>query len=237
MFKTWWEDVKRIPNIDIRWLITWIAIYVSFILLDLVFPFFYGTNLIKYMGIFLCIVYAYNKYYSDFMLIWALALTFLADTILVWTDRILLGVYIFVFAQFIHLMRQIKANPKTITAYMLGIIGLLLVLLLQGVEPLFAVATIYALLLLSNLFTSFIRFRDHRNEFRARCGFYGFAAFICCDTCVALRFLMINGTLDPRVLSLVAFLVWVFYYPSQVLIANSSLKQPSHKLAKKSTLE
>ena len=237
MIKTWWEDFKHIPNVDTRWLITWIIIYVSFILLDMFFPDFYGTSLIKYMGIFLCIVYAYNKYYSDSMLIWALALTFLADTILVWTDMLFIGVFIFIFAQFIHLMRQLQANARVVTGYALGILALVAIALFRGIAPLSVAATIYALLLLSNVFVAVGRYRDRKKDFRARCGFYGFIAFACCDACVALRFLMLTGSINAQFLPFVAFMVWVFYYPSQVLIANSSLKQPSHKLAKKSTLE
>lgn len=237
MIKTWWEDFKHIPNIDTRWLLTWIVIFVSFIMLDLFFPHFYGTNLIKYIGIFLCIIYAYNKYYSDFMLIWALALTFLADTLLVWTDWILFGVYVFVFAQFIHLMRQLQANARVIAAYAIGILALLAFAIWRDIEPIYSIAAVYALMLLSNVFVAVGRYREHPKDFRARCGMYGFIAFACCDTCVALRFLMLNDSIDGHALPLVAFLVWVFYYPSQVLIANSSLKSPSHKLAKTRPLE
>ena len=236
MLKTWWEDIKHIPDIDTRWLLTWIIIYASFILLDLINPFFHGTNLIKYIGIFLCVVYAYNKYYSDGLLIAALFLTFIADTILVWTDWTVFGVYVFSFAQFMHLMRHYKANRRVVGAYAIGIAGLFLFSVLSGMEPIFAIATIYGLLLISNLVAATRRYRATPNNLRARCGFYGFIAFICCDFCVALRFIMLEGIVSARFLPLVAFMVWVFYYPSQVLIANSSLKQPSHKLAKKSTL-
>ena len=236
MLKTWWEDIKRIPNIDTRWLLTWMIIYASFIILDLFFPFFYGTNLIKYIGIFLCIIYAYQKYYSDTLLIIALFLTFLADTILVWTDWAVLGVFIFCFAQFMHLMRHFKAKRRVIIAYAIGIAAIYFIIIWQGMEPIFAIGTIYGLMLFSNLAAAFRRYRTNPKILRARCGFYGFIAFVCCDLCVGLRFIMLHGIISARFLPLVAFLVWVFYYPSQVLIANSSLKDPSHKLAKKSPL-
>ena len=57
----------------------------------------------------------------------------------------------------------------------------------------------------------------------------GFIAFLCCDICVALRFLALDGALPATIIPTVAFLVWVFYYPSQVLIANSSTQEPSER--------
>ena len=117
MFKTWWEDLKRIPYVDMHWALIWALIYISFLLLDIVFPGWFGTNMIKYIGIFLCVVYAYSKYSTDLMLIIALLLTFFADTILVWTDWAVTGVYIFCFAQFMHLLRLSKAKLEHIFAW------------------------------------------------------------------------------------------------------------------------
>lgn len=232
MFKNWWEDFKRIPYLDAQWVAVWITIYVSFLLLDIFLPGWPPTNLIKYIGIFLCIVYAYAKHNNDIMLTIALLFTFFADTILVWTDWLIAGVYIFCFAQFMHFLRLSRAKIEYIFSWAAIVTITFGIAIVFGLEPIYAIGSIYAIILCSNLFLSYTRYREYRNDFRARCAFYGFIAFICCDCCVALRFFALDGFLPIRILPTVNFLVWTFYYPSQVLIANSSTMPEVHKTAK-----
>ena len=232
MLKTWREDVKRIPNIDANWIVIWVSIFCGFLLLDVFFPGWFGTSLLKYMGILLCVVYAYTKYNSDIMLSLALLFTFMADTILVWTEWTVAGVYIFCFAQFMHLLRLCRAKFEYIFAWAAFISIAFAFAIIQGCKPIYAIASIYGLILFSNLYFATNRFLSHKNDFRSRCAFYGFVAFVCCDFCVATRFLALDGYLTLAVLPIVNFLIWIFYYPSQVLIANSSTMHPSERLAK-----
>lgn len=228
----WWDDFKRISYIDTKWLAIWIFIYLDFLALDIFFPGFWGSSILKYIGIFLCTVYAYQKYHNDTMLILALFLTFLADTILVWTTWEIVGVYVFCFAQLMHLLRLSKASPQLIGAYGAALGLFAAVGIAAGLDPLYAICTVYGLELICNLVLANRRYRHNPKDFRGRCTLYGFAAFICCDVCVALRHLSLDDVLPIEILPLVAFLVWVFYYPSQVLIANSSTKRPSSHLSK-----
>ena len=115
--KTWLGDFKRLSYVDMKWLIIWVSIYISFLFLDLLVPNFVGTAIIKYAGIFLCVIYANKKYRHDYLLQLALLFTFLADTILVWTPFTVPGVFVFSFAQFMHLMRQTKLEPKALGYY------------------------------------------------------------------------------------------------------------------------
>ncbi len=218
----WWDDFKRISYIDAKWLTTWVTIYLAFLTLDIFFPGFWGTSVLKYVGIFLCTIYAYQKYHNDNMLILALFLTFLADTILVWTPWEIAGVYVFCFAQLMHLLRLSKAKPEIIGAYAAALGLFAAFSIISGLNPLYAICTVYGLELICNLVLANRRYRKNPKDFRARCALYGFAAFIACDLCVALRHLTLDGFLPIEILPLVAFLIWVFYYPSQVLIANSS---------------
>ena len=228
----WWDDFKRISYVDTKWLAVWIFIYLAFLSLDVFFPEFWSSSLLKYVGIFLCSIYAYQKYHNDSMLILALFLTFLADTILVWTTWEIVGVYVFCFAQLMHLLRLSKAKLEIIGAYAAAL-GLFAALgIVSGLDPLYAICTVYALELVCNLVLSYRRYAKHPKDFKARCCFYGFMAFIACDFCVALRHLSLDSLLPVEILPLVAFLVWVFYYPSQVLIANSSTQKPSLHLSK-----
>ncbi len=229
---TWWKDYKRLSYIDPIWLFIWIVIYVTFLLSDIFFPNFWGSAVIKYAGIFLCIVYAHQKYRDDYTLQLALLFTFLADTILVWTPFTLAGVYVFSFAQFMHLSRLTKLPNISLCIYACGISFFFALSIIFGLEPIYAIATVYGLELICNLVISAKNWRQNSKQFSTRCAFYGFLAFICCDICVALRFVALDGVLPAFLIPTVSFLVWVFYYPSQVLIANSSTMKPSGKVAK-----
>ena len=228
MLKKMLGDLRRIPEIDRTWLVIWCVIYISFLGLDIVAPQFWGATVIKYAGIFLCLVYAYRKFSHDHLLILALLFTLLADTILVWTSWEVLGVYAFCFAQFFHTARFTRSHPKFLIFYFLAIFLMFAFAILQGVSPIYAIAVIYALSLLTNLALSFSWFSHDRNNFRARCAFYGFILFVACDLSVATQHLILDGLLPMAILPVASYLVWLFYYPSQVLISNSSnLAKPS----------
>ena len=239
MLKTWWGDFKRLPYVDTTWLAVWVFIYIGFLLVDIVTPNFWGSSLLKYAGIFLCVVYANYKYEKDYKLVLALFFTFLADTILVWTNYEVAGVFVFCFAQLMHFLRISKLERKYLLYFAAIISALVIYAGFAHENILYSVAALYGLLLFSNLGLSIHNYREHKSDFRARCAMYGFIAFVGCDVCVGLRHLMLDGVISPQFLPLVAFLVWVFYYPSQVLLANSSTKpvrQKSIKVAKKSTI-
>lgn len=240
MLKTWWKDLKRVPYFDEKWFLIWITIFVGFIGLDIIAPGYWGSSLLKYAGIFLCVVYANQKYEKDYKLVLALFFTFLADTILVWTPYETAGVFVFCFAQLMHFMRLSKMNQKYLIYFMALISGLIIAAGIRHASILYSVATLYGLLLFSNLGLSIARFRKNKADFRYRCAMYGFFAFVGCDVCVGIRHLMLDGVVPAQFLPLIAFLVWVFYYPSQVLLANSStepIKQKKlRKVAKKSTI-
>ncbi len=226
---TWWKDYQRLQFIDPRWLTIWIATYVSFIAMDIFFPGFWGSALLKYIGIFLCISYANQKYHNDYTLQLALLFTFLADTILVWTPYTVAGVYVFCFAQFMHLIRLTKLPHISLSIYAAALSFFFALVITQGLAPIYAIATVYGLELICNLIMSTKNYRANNKHFRTRCAFYGFIAFICCDICVGLRFLALDGILPQQLIATTSFLVWIFYYPSQVLIANSSTMEPSSR--------
>lgn len=215
-------DFRRVGNIDANWFAVWIMIYSGFILLDIFFPGFWGSNLLKYTGIFLCVVYAHKKFPTDVPLSVALLLTFCSDTILVWTPFEWLGVFVFCFAQFMHTLRMTRSSAKNMLFYAGGLVILYTLARLQGVSALYAIAGFYAITLGMNVLISIYNYRAHREDFRARCAFYGFLLFLGCDLCVGLRHLILDGLLSFELLPLIGFLVWVFYYPSQVVLANSS---------------
>ena len=224
MIKTWWADLKRFPYVDIRWFLVWTFIYIGFLITDVIMPSFWGSSLLKYAGIFLCVVYASQKNRHDYKLILALFFTFLADTILVWTNNEIAGVFVFCFAQTMHFLRLTKLQRKYLVMFTAIISCGVIYAGVRQDNILYAISALYALLLISNLVVSFRRFMEKKSDFHTRCAFYGFVAFLCCDLCVGFRHLMIDGALSATLLPLIAYLVWMFYYPSQVLLANSSTK-------------
>lgn len=228
--KTWLGDLKRFGRGDINWFIIWVGIYLGFLTLDIFYPdFLIASALLKYIGIFLCIVYAHHKYNTDYMLQLALLFTLLADTILVWTPHALPGVYVFSVAQFLHLMRLTKLPRRSLSIFAAAISLFFAITVAFGLTPIYAIATVYGLELICNVVMATKNYRTNRKDFRARCAFYGFTAFICCDICVAIRFLALNGAIPNTFTPIIALLVWLFYYPSQVLIANSSNYEPIKK--------
>ena len=240
MLKSWWADFKRIPYVDTTWFAVWISIYIGFLLLDVIAaPDFWGSSLLKYAGIFLCSIYAMQKYDRDHKLVLALFFTFLADTILVWTNYEIAGVFVFCFAQLMHFLRLANIERKYLLFFAAIVSALVIYAGFCHENILYVLATMYGLLLFTNLALSIRRYREHNKDFRARCAMHGFIMFVCCDVCVGLRHLMLDGIIPGQFLPLIAFLVWVFYYPSQVMLANSStepIRQKPIKVAKKSTI-
>ena len=226
MFKTWWRDYKKLLDTDRRWIAIWLLTYFTFLILDIFMPNYQGSALLKYVGIFSCTVYAYQRSRKDSALILALFLTFLADTILVWTDWEVFGVIIFSFAQFMHISRQADRPPKALLGFSVVLILCYAFARILGFTPIYAIGMIYAAEIIINTGLSVQRYKKHKREVRARCGFYGFMCFIACDTCVGLRHLALDGILPVIIVPLVSFLVWFFYFPSQVLLANSTTLPP-----------
>ena len=233
MFKALKTDFLNLPKADRNWLTIWSLIYITFLTIDAVYVNFWGSSVLKYIGIFLCIIYAYQKSSNDAPLILALLFTFLADTILVWTKWEVFGVFCFCFAQFMHLIRHGLIQPKNIGIFTLLVTVFFIYATTQSIPAIYAITAVYAVMLITNVVLSINRYSKNKKDIHARYGMYGFLAFIACDICVGTRHLILDGALPATALPLVAYLVWVFYYPSQVLIANSSSKtQTDTKLQK-----
>ena len=229
MLKKILGDLKRIRVVDWRWLVIWITIYASFLFFDIFSPGFIGSTLIKYIGIFLCLIYAYQKFRTDTLLILALLFTLLADTILIWTPFYVPGVYAFVFAQFFHMARFTKTHPKTLAGFFLLVFIVFISGVIQGIPPIYVIAFIYATTLLLNVALAISWYHHDRDNFRARCACLGFILFLACDTSVALQYLALDHVImSAIILPVVSYVIWLFYYPSQVLISNSSNLKPKN---------
>jgi hypothetical protein len=215
--------VKTIRNLDKKWTAIWVIIYVGFIVFDLFLPKFEMlSTLIKYTGIFLCVIYAYSRHKDDARLCIALLLTLLADAILMFLGWKLIGLFIFCFAQFFHTMRLSNTDSKFLMTYFLIVFLVFSTGLLNGLSAIYVLAFIYASSLVMNINLSYQWFKSAPKKLNANYCYYGFVLFLLCDVCVALGYLGGVGEVPLVVANVASFLVFVFYYPSQVLLSNSS---------------
>lgn len=213
--------VKYLSSVDPRWLTVWIVIYVGFLLMDAITPGAWYVTTLKYGGIVLCTFYAFQKFKKDNELKMALLFTMLADAILIIDSTSILGVFVFCIAQFFHFARFRKTRPYDLTIYLAIVILVFFFGVLEKVEPMFVVAGIYGVTLLLNLFLA-QKWHHKKPSAQSMCAETGFTLFLLCDICVAFSYLSLTGRLVPEVYAAANYFSWVFYFPAQVLIANSS---------------
>lgn len=202
------------------WSLCFSIIYISFLSLSLLNPSFVLVSILKVGSIFLCFIFAliYNK--KDKLLIVAMLLTFVADVILAINNIAISGVIIFCLAQSTHFIRLSQHLVRNILSYATIVILMLVISIFRHSDMMFVVGGIYALLLLSNLFMSFMWFNSTR-LYPAKCAFFGFLLFLACDLCVATSYLSLTEIFPAFLYPIANYCSWVFYLPAQILISNS----------------
>ena len=202
---------------------------------------FIGVTLLKYIGIVLSFIYARKKFPRDHILQIALGFTLLADTILTFDHVSVFGVLAFCFAQYFHIARFAKVKPKAFITWTIFVLLLLIFGWYHQIPDMYVLAFIYASSLAGNIILTrrwWKRVKDDKNStdreiVASTCAMYGFILFACCDTNVALSYLSVTGVLPIFIARYVNFFAWLFYYPSQVLISNSSVITGKTKKNKK----
>jgi hypothetical protein len=217
------QKTNALRQVDKGWLTIWLLIYLSFILLDISYPIIHiDSAIIKYAGIFLCFIYAYTNFRKDSRLVIAMALTLLSDTILMFTGAKIVGVYVFCFAQFFHTLRLSSASKKFLPLYFFFVFLAFAFWLLQGIPAIYAISFVYATGLIINFYLARKWYHADRTSTRSTCALLGLSLFICCDICVGLSYLSGVGFVWPIIGVVTNVLVFIFYYPSQILLSNSS---------------
>ena len=193
---------------------------------------FIGVTILKYLGIILTFLYARKKFPRDHVLQIALGFTLLADTLLMLDNVSPLGVFAFCLAQYFHLARFAKIKPTYFIAWSAFLFLLLVLGSLAHLEKMYVLATIYLFSLGLNVVLTYRWWKrvtknpekhNDRELVASTCAFFGFFLFACCDFNVALSYLSVTGSLPLELARFVNFFAWFFYYPSQVLISNSSV--------------
>ncbi len=255
------ETIKKVDHI---WLLIWCFIFFSFITLDLFFQICYnnktvfydflffgkiihlpviqsgtfiGVTILKYIGVVLNLVYARIKFPKDYLLQIALLFTLLADTILTINSVDTVGVLVFCFAQYFHLSRFASMRPSLFLVWNFFIVLFLIFGQINGIKDIYILAGIYLFSIISNFILSY-RWTHHASSLReviaSHCALFGFFLFISCDFHVAISYLSVINVLPAFLVTPANFLAWFFYYPSQVLIANSSVLSKSSTTSQKS---
>ena len=211
-------------QIDKIWRLIWIFIFAGFVALDAFFPNFFGVTFLKLLGIGLCLVYVVQKHYTDHLLQLAFCATFIADLLLAVNNTSLFGVFTFAMAQFFHFSRLKGLSRKWFVLIGSSIIIIFIFVTMLGRYSIILMGAIYAFFLISNILLAREWYKKARGQKKnpAFCAFAGFILFACCDLCVAGSFFSGLHALPFIFKRLFDFFAWFFYYPSQVLISNSS---------------
>ena len=217
-------------SIEILFIVVGIVLYILFLLEDFG-DYDLGDNVwIKYSIIIIAFVYtlvsiafATNKkeFRDDIILSLALLFTLLSDYfLLVLDDYYEIGMITFIVAQLLHALRIERNKIHTIISVairvMIPVIGIAVFAGIGELELIYALALIYGTQLLMNFFENMaLCFISKKNKLKYILLAVGFALFIGCDVCVGLMNIGEYGGV---------LLMWLFYAPSQILIALSSNK-------------
>ncbi|MBQ6486187.1 hypothetical protein IJI76_00455 [Candidatus Saccharibacteria bacterium] len=192
---------------------------------------FIGVTIIKYAGIVLSFIYAKVKFKRDYILQIALLFTLLADTILTLDSISELGVLAFCLAQYFHNARFAGMKPYAFIAWSVFLLLILMFGHFHHINNMYSLAIIYGTSLIANIILTYRWWRKSKKPWNkatdreiiaSTCAFFGFILFILCDINVGISYLSVTGVLPLKLATFANFFAWMFYYPSQVLISNSS---------------
>ncbi len=167
------------------------------------------SSVFKYIGIVFCLVFALIDRNAEGSI--AFVFTLLADWfLLIRNSQYLYGVLFFVAVQLIYAHILVRRGCRSLLPCRLCLLVLSqgALFLLKRYDLLNAITLFYFSLLLGNLFSSL-------TNKKLRIMSAGFLLFVCCDICVGLFNLLERGPAYDAV----SLLMWIFYLPSQVLLA------------------
>lgn len=219
------------------WLVAWILLFVAINLCDL------GTltgrfepaeiyfTIFKVSSVILCFVYTVLYFPRDRLLQASMLATCLADIVLAINNTLVAGVEIFLVAQVLHLARLEwpRLEQPIVTVSLLAAICIILDCMFPIIPPMYLICFFYVIAIISNLLASWRWCVLEPHSLRARLCFGGFVLFLFCDICTGLSYLSLNQILPAYLYLPANFFAWFFYFPSQVLLANSSKQAASSK--------
>lgn len=204
------------------------AMYALFLLLDFAVLSFMHSSVVKFCAIVVCFGVACvwggsNGDKADRALLRsALLLTVCADACLLLLDLYMAGVLIFCFVQTLHGIRCARGDgQKTLLtlALALGVAGIARAFV--PFDALFLLAGVYAVMLVLAVLRAIAWARRSEGSAKPMYVMLGMVLFLCCDV-----FVMLFNVAGAGIF---AVLSWVFYLPSQALLALSGVMRESRK--------
>lgn len=220
-------DYKRATRqIHWGWIMSWIVIYLAILALGNLLPNSQLTTFVRLAGIVLCFLYVVIYFSHDYWLLLAMGATCIADLILAGNNISPLGIAVFVSAQVFHLLHLLTLQKSPTKRYVFIYIALAISLLTLNfvfdfLPMLYLACGLYAVLLATNIIISFRYRKKEPDNPKAWFAFFGFILFASCDFCTGVSYFSLIGLFPASFYDLANFIVWFFYYPSQILLSNT----------------
>lgn len=208
------------------WIATWIVIYLAILVLGNILPDSQITTFVRLAGIILCFLYVVIYFTHDYWLLLAMGATCVADLIMAGNNISPVGITVFVSVQIFHLLhllavQKIPAKRYVLLYIIISVILITLDIIFDLVPRLYLVCGLYAVLLITNLILSYRYRKAEPDNPRAWFAFFGFILFASCDLCTGVSYFSLIGLFPASFYALANFIVWFFYYPSQIFLSNT----------------
>lgn len=220
-----------------------LILYILFLYMD-----FYNVETIitsdgiKYLCILLCfllsILSTKNPYIDKFndvdmkLLTFGLFITIIADLCLIILDFFAFGVLFFILVQITYCVRYTNKNIK---ATLIGLLNILIfitfaygiaILFIGEISILLPISLFYFICLLVSVIKAIKASNNNLYNSKSKHMIvFGMVLFLLCDTCVALSNITVifplSGYIMTSLQTIASLLIWVFYLPSQLLLALS----------------
>lgn len=231
----------RTNKITRLFIIIQVVLYLGFLHLDLIGGYYVVSSYIKYFIIILCLLYTFINYdrtrkCRSYCLILGLIFTIIADYYLLLLGyNFEYGIGAFIIVQQIYgSMLDYSSRPlfgNVLKRFLLQlsitfIIALLLYILDFKIELIVVLSIFYFISILMNTFRAIkvsIKYKDDRSNILFA---IGMILFVLCDINVGLfnlsYYLDISVAMATAIIRVSSLMMWLFYAPSQILIALSS---------------
>lgn len=207
------------------WPAIWAWIYLTNIVLGLIEPNSTILMLTRISGIFLCLIYTIRQFSKDHLLHLALLTTSIADVFLAANNTATIGIFAFLITQIIHLVRldgSQRARTPFLILCAIGALTLIGNFYFQNIQIIYVICGFYLAVILMNVYFSYQWYLHSPKNPHAFMALSGFILFLCCDICTAISYLALNNLFAAFFYVPANYLAWLFYYPSQILISNST---------------
>ena len=182
----------------------------------------WDSDTLRFMLVAACVLVAFIQR-GDWYLLIAMVFTTVADAFLLLLGWHEAGVAVFVFAHIAYI-RRANRNWKWARLYPLTFLAPVVLLLLKQ-PSLLALSVLYGQSILWAAAATLRAWKAGRKpRVRWACAALGMALFVGCDICVVLYNLDMAGIHLPALSRAAGDIIWVFYAPSQALLAVSAGK-------------